>query len=697
LATSYLEGGFLDDPVPEQVTCSSEFQTHKRYKLAMLPTAVDGGTGLEEGIDLVFNVDEEEGSRDYQVFQKANNWTNGRLEGFTIEVGTGIGDEFVPAMGAGGVGEANLSISAPANFFDAGQLATFSQGLFGPADKNHDTPGFFDQNNRAGFNIVEAGILSGQTDTLTSGAPLVSNYGDLFGPWLPNNMLPNGYFFDDDADPDTDAQLMAWYGFNEVLGEMGWMYGAAGDTSVVPDDPNDGFAAVSDATIAEWEADSLYSIGVIEDLVNVGLNYVVTVGDTTSFESFTIRVTPLVDTSGAGVPVFVVPSAPSGVTGVAGDGEVAVSWTAPTSVGGSAITGYTVTSSPDGATCSTTGDLSCTVTGLTNGTPYTFTVTATNDAGIGPASPASLPVTPVAAPAPIERWAGADRYATSVVVSQNSFPSGANTVFLATGQSFPDALSAGPAAATLGAPILLTRTDQLPDEVSAELERLDPSTIYLLGGTAAIASTVETQLAASTTAEIERIAGADRFETAAAVAELAFATADVVYVAAGTEFADALSAGAPGGILGRPVLLTGSTLLPAASEDQIARLENPDIIVLGGTAVVSDAVVTELDSLTTGSVRRVSGANRYATSVAVSVDAFTAADTVFLTTGTAFPDALSAAPAATLLGAPILLTTLTCAPADVVSEVARLGADRVITLGGPNAVSDAAATLTPCP
>ncbi len=48
----------------------------------------------EEGIDLVFNVDPEEGSRDYQVFQKINNWTNGRLDGFTIEVGTGIGTAF---------------------------------------------------------------------------------------------------------------------------------------------------------------------------------------------------------------------------------------------------------------------------------------------------------------------------------------------------------------------------------------------------------------------------------------------------------------------------------------------------------------------------------------------------------------------------------------------------------------------------
>ena len=114
--------------------------------------------------------------------------------------------------------------------------------------------------------------------------------------------VAHGYFFDDDDDPDTDALLMAWYGSydpqEDNQGELTWRYGAAGQ-----------FAAVPDEIIEGWEADpdELYSVGVIDDLVNVGLNYIVTIGDTTSFDKFTIRITPSLS-SNQEVPDFVVPS-----------------------------------------------------------------------------------------------------------------------------------------------------------------------------------------------------------------------------------------------------------------------------------------------------------------------------------------------------------------------------------------------------
>jgi hypothetical protein len=93
------------------------------------------------------------------------------------------------------------------------------------------------------------------------------------------------------------------------------------------------------------------------------------------------------------------PSAPTGVTAVAGDTQASVSWTAG-STGGSPITGYEVTASPGGQSCSTSGATSCTVTGLTNGQAYTFTVVATNVEGDSPSSSPSNSVTPAAATAP---------------------------------------------------------------------------------------------------------------------------------------------------------------------------------------------------------------------------------------------------------------------------------------------------------
>jgi LPXTG-motif cell wall-anchored protein len=94
------------------------------------------------------------------------------------------------------------------------------------------------------------------------------------------------------------------------------------------------------------------------------------------------------------------PSEARRVSATAGNTSAVVSWSAPTSNGGSAITGYTVTSSPGGFTATTTGARTATVSGLTNGTPYTFRVVATNAVGGSPPSPASVAVTPAAASSP---------------------------------------------------------------------------------------------------------------------------------------------------------------------------------------------------------------------------------------------------------------------------------------------------------
>ncbi|MEN8179224.1 MAG: choice-of-anchor F family protein [Pseudomonadota bacterium] len=305
ISTSYLEGFYLDSDNPQQVICSSGFQTHKRYKQAMLPSMVDGIGS--EGADMVFNVEPEDPttSRDYQVFQKINNWTDSRLEGFTIQVGFGVGANFVSVTDNPDVSVSDLSLSVPGDVWGASQLATFSHGLFGAPDKHFPEPGYFD-NTSAGYEIDEYPVASGVTDTLTATTMLLGNYSDVppggedasnqFGPWLPNIWLPQGIFFDTDGNPDTDAELVAWYGYNPDTSEFGWMTGDA-----------DGFQAINDAVIEGWAEELAYSMGEIDDLVNVGLNYIVTIGDVSQFpgNTFTIRITPTKDTSGTGTPGFV--------------------------------------------------------------------------------------------------------------------------------------------------------------------------------------------------------------------------------------------------------------------------------------------------------------------------------------------------------------------------------------------------------
>lgn len=271
------------------VTCSSPFQTHKRFKILMLPEMVNGD---HESVDLVFNVKNDTTVDDeviqYTVYQKINNWTNSRLQGYTLELGFGVGTGFTAAM------DTSLTFNNTEN-------SAFSHGLFGPIEENKFPENGFFSSALTGYQATGENLTKFQADTAFGAYP------DVQGAWLPAAWVPYGIFFDDDGDPDTDAVLMAWWGKGED-GTYQWMYGqlehyAEGE---VPAGMTADFAPVPAEQITTWLPETVaegtvnpYSIDLIDDFANLNLNYVINVGAIGTWPTndengakFTVRITP---------------------------------------------------------------------------------------------------------------------------------------------------------------------------------------------------------------------------------------------------------------------------------------------------------------------------------------------------------------------------------------------------------------------
>jgi SpoIID/LytB domain protein len=202
---------------------------------------------------------------------------------------------------------------------------------------------------------------------------------------------------------------------------------------------------------------------------------------------------------------------------------------------------------------------------------------------------------PLATTGDVTRVSGPDRYGTAAQISSQSFAPGVGAVYVASGDAFPDALAGAAVAAASQAPVLLTRAGQLPPATAKELDRLKPVSIVVLGGESAVSNSVKDQIAAfAQGGGVLRISGADRYETASAVASTLLPDATSAYVANGLQFPDALAGAALAGRNGSPVLLTAPRSLPGATVAALQQQQPTAITVLGGTAVVSASVASEL-------------------------------------------------------------------------------------------------------
>ncbi|MDO9397994.1 MAG: ExeM/NucH family extracellular endonuclease [Herbiconiux sp.] len=294
----------------------------------------------------------------------------------------------------------------------------------------------------------------------------------------------------------------------------------------------------------------------------------------------------------------------------------------------------------------------------------------------------------------VDRVAGENRYDTAVAASVSGFPEGASTVYLVSGEVFPDALSASPAAAKADAPILLTPRAALPATVLDEIERLGADEVVIVGGPDSVGAGIATEL--RSVASVSRIQGADRYETSRLVAESAFGDgAAEAVVAAGANFADALSAGAAIDGAGPVVLVDGTAAtLDAPTAALLEGLDADEIAVVGGELSVSPGILDEVGDIT--AAVRLGGIDRYESSRLVNAHFFDEAANVLLATGTGFADALSGSGLAPKLDAPLFTVPGTCIPAETLEQITALGADRVTLLGGELTLSPAVAELTLC-
>ena len=265
-------------------------------------------------------------------------------------------------------------------------------------------------------------------------------------------------------------------------------------------------------------------------------------------------------------------------------------------------------------------------------------LTAAVPAVAAPGDPVPEPPAPVSPSAELPdvprfpRTAGEDREATAVRVSRLAFQAGASVAYVATSRTYADALAGGPLAASDDAPLLLVNPAGLDAVVAGEIDRLGVDEVVILGGTAAVPAAVEAQIADLGVAT-SRIQGTDRFQTARRIAQrLTGGSADTVFVVEGQDpdpgrgWPDAVSVSAYAAHVGAPIVPVVTDAVPAASQALLDGLAASEVVLIGGTAAISadvEAALTPSDEDAGVTVRRLAGADRFATSAAVYDEAVT--------------------------------------------------------------------------
>lgn len=278
---------------------------------------------------------------------------------------------------------------------------------------------------------------------------------------------------------------------------------------------------------------------------------------------------------------------------------------------------------------------------------------------------------------------GKSRIDTAVAVSKLLYPNGfastksQKTVVLATSNQYADALSAGPLAAHYGnAPILLSRTDALTPAVEQELKRLKANKVIIVGGTIALSSSVESKLK-NMGLSVERLSGQTRYDTNEKINEKLPAT-DGVFVTAGNNYPDALTAASIAVVKNWPIVLVGDGQAVPAS---LKTAFGDEVVIVGGTSAVSASLETAVKrEIGSDAVRRLSGKTRYETGTA-AIDYFAdefMSNRLIVSTGTNYPDALVSSAVSARYNAPLFLVPDKSLPSTLTDSLTQHSTEKLI-------------------
>lgn len=290
----------------------------------------------------------------------------------------------------------------------------------------------------------------------------------------------------------------------------------------------------------------------------------------------------------------------------------------------------------------------------------------------------------------VERISGETRYETSLAFAKRLPDHSLDNVLLASGENYPDALSGAVLNDVVnGTTILINNNKNVIEQVLNEAKRLlkPEGNIFILGGKNAVSENIEKAFAKEF--NVSRISGDDRTKTSIEIAKKVTKSPKEVFVTTGLDFADALSIAPYATQTQIPILLNGSKKsLSSEIEKYVKDNKIKKVTVVGGTNAITADAVSKLKAAGVTEIERISGEDRFQTSLAVANKYYPKTKNVGLANGRNFPDALSGSQFASELEMPVVLTEQNKLAPQTGLYFEKAKVNNFYLYGGPKAISD---------